>query len=271
VTQQSEIAAAKKRTMELADPGYSLRQKLALTARILAWQGQGNTLSGQISCRDHLPDGTLALWVQKYGPGIEELTPEMFIHVDEDLKPIDDDVKDFPNYATRFHVHIYRKRPDISCLVHSHPIHISALAMTGMKLDPQHMDFMAFYEDVQFLEEWPGVPFGDMEGEIISALLGKKYWSGLLANHGLIVGGKNIEEATYRAYFMERAARAQLLARSASPSLKKVKRELGNEARDWRMSEGPVLAHYRFWCRMVLRDELTRKEIFENEETNSRF
>jgi L-fuculose-phosphate aldolase len=263
-TKESEIAEAKRRTMELSDPGYNLQQKLALTARILAWQGQGNTLSGQITCRDHLPDGRLALWVQKYGLGVEELTPSDFIHVDEDLKPIDPNETAFPNYATRFHVHVYRKRPDIQCMVHSHPIHVSALAMTGQKLQPEHMDFMAFYEEVQHLEEWPGVPFGDLEGEIISSLLGEEHWSGLLANHGLIVAGKNIEEATYRAYFFERAAKAQLLAMAASPSLRPVKKELGNQARDWRMAKGPVLAHYRYWSRMVLRNAQTEKELFPN-------
>jgi len=113
------------------------------------------------------------------------------------------------------------------------------------------------------LEEWPGVPFGDLEGEIISNLLGKDHWSGLLANHGLIVAGKNIEEATYRAYFFERTAKAQLLAMGATDSLKKVKPQLGAQARDWRMAEGPVLAHYRYWSRMVLRDEKTKSEIFK--------
>merc|ERR1719499_3011508 len=99
---------------------------------------------------------------------------------------------------------------------------------------------MALYEEVQYLDEWPGVPFGDSEGDLISGLLGEKHWSGLLANHGLIVGGKTIEEACYRAYFFERTAQAQLLAMSANNGkLQPVKAELGEQARDWRMSEGP--------------------------------
>ena len=89
----------------------------------------------------------------------------------------------------QFVFEVYRKRPDIKCIVHSHPMHVSALAMTGRNLEPEHMDFMAFYEEVQYLDEWPGVPFGDLEGELISGLLGENHWSGLLANHGLIVGG----------------------------------------------------------------------------------
>jgi len=259
-SKESEIRAAKARTMEMLDPGYTQHQKLALTARILAWQGQGNTLSGQITCRDTLKNGRLGVWVPKYGLGVEELIPSDFILVDEDLKPVDPNETAFPNFATRFHMHVYRKRPDINCIVHSHPLHVSALAMTGRNLEPEHMDFMAFYEEVQLLKEWPGVPFGDLEGELISGLLGEKHWSGLLANHGLIVGGRTIEEACYRAYFFERAAEAQLMAMGATGGkLKAVKKSLGNQARDWRISEGPVQAHFRFWSRMVFRNDPTAK------------
>jgi len=261
-TKESEIFEAKKKTMQMLDPGYSLDVKMALTARILANQGQGRTLSGQITCRDVLPNGNLGIWVPKYGLGVEELIPADFILVDEDLKPVDPNEKGFPNFATRFHVHVYRKRPDIKCIVHSHPMHVSALAMTGRNLEPEHMDFMAFYEEVQYLEEWPGVPFGDLEGELISGLLGENHWSGLLANHGLIVAGKNIEEACYRAYFFERAAETQLMAMAATGGkLKHVKKHLGDQARDWRMSEGPVQAHFRFWSRMVLRDPQTKLDL----------
>ena len=118
------------------------------------------------------------------------------------------------------------------------------------------MDVMAFYEDVQFLPSWPGIPFGDEEGEIIAELLGDNYYSALLANHGLIVGGKTIEEATYRAYFFEMAAEIQLDAMAAVggdiSKLSLVDRDLGIKARDWRISEGPVNAHFNAWAQIAI-------------------
>jgi ribulose-5-phosphate 4-epimerase/fuculose-1-phosphate aldolase len=80
----------------------------------------------------------------------------------------------------------------------------------GVPLHIQHMDFMGLWNDMAFLPKWPGLPFGDEEGKIISEVLGAKKWGALLAHHGLLVGGRSVEEATYRAYFFEKAAAAQL-------------------------------------------------------------
>lgn len=117
---------------------------------------------------------------------------------------------------------------------------------------------MALYGDVQFLPRWPGIPFGDEEGEIISGVLGD-HWSALLAHHGLIVGGKTIEQATYRAYFFEYAARLQMLEMSALgsrdlSSLPVVERELADAAREWRASDGATKAHFNAWARRAIRN-----------------
>ena len=71
-----------------------------------------------------------------------------------------------------------------------------------------------FYNDCAFLEHWPGTPIGDEEGELISNALGDKR-AILLAHHGQLSTGKNIEEATILAYNFEHAARLQLLAMAA--------------------------------------------------------
>ena len=119
-----------------------------------------------------------------------------------------------------------------------------------------HMDVMAFYEDVQFLPNWPGIPFGDEEGDIISGILSDKYYSALLANHGLIVGGTSIEEAVYRAWYFERAASLHLDALAAvGGDLNKISQvdpNLGTKARDWRISQGPVNAHFNAWAKLAI-------------------
>ena len=56
-----------------------------------------------------------------------------------------------------------------------------------------------------FFGSRPGVPFGDEEGELISGVLAPDHKAALLAHHGLITCGGSIEEATYRAWFFERA------------------------------------------------------------------
>jgi L-fuculose-phosphate aldolase len=77
-----------------------------------------------------------------------------------------------------------------------------------------HMDMCMFQDQCAHLPDWPGLPIGDEEGMIISEALGDKKTI-LLANHGLISAGETIEEATYLAVFVERAAALQLTASAA--------------------------------------------------------
>ena len=96
------------------------------------------------------------------------------------------------NPANRFHLWIYRVRPDVNSIVHTHPPNVSALSMLGVPLKPSHMDTAMFYNDCAFLEHWPGPPIGDEEGELISnALDGKR--SILLAQHGQPSTGKTLK------------------------------------------------------------------------------
>ncbi|RYH13133.1 aldolase [archaeon] len=214
VNQADAIKVAGLNANKLVHPNYTLKQKLALSARILADHGQGQTLSGQISCRDVSADGDVAMWTGVYGKSFDEYTAKDFIKIDSKLQVVEG--SGAPNLATRFHLHVYRGRPDIQCIVHTHPIHTSALAQLGVPLHISHMDHMALYDDIQFLPEWPGVPFGDEEGAIITSVLAPNHYGALLAHHGLIVGGRTLEEATYRAFFFERAAQVQLLTMAAN-------------------------------------------------------
>jgi len=254
------VKAAESETLSLLnrssnESAWSLVEKLSISGRILAKQGHGETLSGQITCRNG--DGTM--WVNRYGVPIDVVTASDFLRVDGDLNVVEGE--GFPNRATRFHHHVYAKRPDIQCLVHSHPPSASALSMIGEELLVSHMDVMAFYDDVQYLANWPGIPFGDEEGDIISGVLSPSYWAALLAHHGLIVAGTSIEEAVYRAYFFEKAARMQLDAMAAVGGdvhrIKQTDPALSAKARDWRISEGPVKAHWNGWAQIVVQEQGT--------------
>jgi L-fuculose-phosphate aldolase len=131
----------------------------------------------------------------------------------------------------RFHTWIYSARPDVRCIIHTHPLHASALSMLERPLEIAHMDTCVLYGDVAFLETWPGVPVGNSEGEIISAALGNKR-AILLAHHGLLVAAGSIEEACIVAIQFERAGKRQLLAQAAGP-IQPIDPASGREAHDW--------------------------------------
>ena len=215
-------------------------EALATACRILAREGHESGLAGQVTARGEDP-GTW--WTLQFGYGFDEATPERMVLVDEDLRPLKGGR---PNPGVRFHVWIYRKRPDVKAIIHTHPPHASALAATGAPLKIAHMDSSMLYGTAH-LPEWPGVPVADDEGRIISGALGDAKTI-LLANHGLLAAGGSVEEATYLAVFMERASRMQLLA-AAAGGVKEVKPELAREARDFLLQRSIVRGTFAYWAR----------------------
>jgi L-fuculose-phosphate aldolase len=216
------------------------REALAAACRILAREGHESGLAGQVTARGERP-GTW--WTLEFGYGFDEATPERMVLVDEDLRPLEGGR---PNPGTRFHVWIYRKRPDLQAIIHTHAPHASALAATGRPLKTIHMD-SAMLHGTAHLPEWPGVPVADDEGRIISAALGQAK-SILLANHGLLTAGASVEEATYLAVFFERAARMQLRAMAAG-GFTEVDARLAEEACRFLLQPSIVGATFRYWAR----------------------
>jgi L-fuculose-phosphate aldolase len=225
---------------DLKVPALPAPETLAAACRILAREGHESGLAGQVTARGEEP-GTW--WTLQFGYGFDEATAERMVLVDEDLKPLRGGRA---NPGVRFHVWIYRQRPEVCAIVHTHPPHASALAATGAPLKIAHMD-ASMLHGTAHLPEWPGVPVADDEGRIISGALGEAKTI-LLANHGLLAAGSSIEEATYLAVFMERACRMQLLA-AAAGGVREVKPELALEAKAFLLQPAIVRGTFAYWAR----------------------
>lgn len=228
------------------DSRLTTRQKLALTCRIAYDGGHDSGLAGQISARGPRP-GTY--YTQRLGLGFDEITEDNLLLVDEDLRVLAGE--GMPNPANRFHSWIYRAREDVNCIIHTHPLHVAALSMLEVPLQISQMDTTPLYDDCAFLKDWPGVPVGNEEGEIISTALGDKR-AILLAHHGQLVTGATVEEACNLAVLIERAARLQLLAMSAG-TIKPLPPTLAQEAHDWTSSERRSQANFAYYARKTLR------------------
>jgi L-fuculose-phosphate aldolase len=229
------------------DSALTARQKLALTCRALFDAGHDSGLAGQITARAERP-GTY--YTQRLGLGFDEITDQNLLVVDEDLNVLDG--HGMANPANRFHSWIYRARPDVQCIVHTHPFHVAALSMLEVPLMVSQMDIAPLYDDCAFLADWPGVPVGNEEGEIISAALGDKK-AILLAHHGHVVAGASIEEACSLAMLIERAAKLQLAAMSAG-TIAALSPRLAREAHDWTLRPKRSQANFAYYARRALRN-----------------
>ncbi len=186
---------------------YGLEDSFALGCRLLAREGHSRALLGQVTARD----GRGNYITVPFGHGLDEADARSLAHFDDEIKPLGG--APMVNPGVRFHVWIYRSRPDVQAIVHTHPPAAVALAMTHEPLRVVSMDAAMLYDSVGYLDHWPGTPEGDSEGELISQALGD-HDALLLCNHGLLTVGATVQEAVYRAVFFEWAAAAQLQARA---------------------------------------------------------
>jgi len=144
------------------------KEKVALSCRILASEGHSETLAGQITVRN--ADGTFL--TTPMAQAFDEIAPSSVIRINDGMEVLEGGGT--PNPAVRFHFWVYRQRPDVQCIIHTHPPHVSTLSMTGQPLVVAHMDATPFHNDCAHLKEWPGLPIADQEGEIISAAWKKR-------------------------------------------------------------------------------------------------
>ena len=240
-------------TEQLSGLPWSPQEMTALTCRILAAEQHCFALAGQVTSRA----GGDTFWTVPWSPAFDAMTVNEVIRVDDDLNPVEGTAQ--PNPATRFHYWVYRARPDVNCIVHTHPPNVSALAMLGRPLIISHMDTTPLYDDVAFLAEWPGVPVADYEGELIAGALGDKR-AILLAHHGMLTTGRTIEEATVLALMIELAAKLQLMAEAAG-SIKPIPEHLAREAREFLLQPSIVQATYRSFAARVRRGDPSILEV----------
>lgn len=239
---------AESMSRHLLAPEWSVREKLALSCRMLADEGHDSGLAGQISARASKPN---CYYMLRFGLGLDEITASNLLLVDDDLKVLEGD--GMPNPSNRFHLWIYRAKPHVNAIMHTHPPHVSALSMIGVPLAVSHMDTTLFYNDCAWLRDWPGTPIGDEEGRIISEAIGDKR-SILLAHHGQLAACGTIDEAAVMSIFIERAARLQLLAMGAGTILP-LDPALAQEAHDYRLKPKPIAATFAYYARRVLKQD----------------
>lgn len=229
----------------LEKPDLNIRQQLTVAARMMALEGHDAGVAGQITAKAELP-GTY--WTLRLGLGFDEATPSRFLLVDEDLKTLEG--TGHPNPATRFHMWVYKARPDLNAIFHGHPPYLSALSTLQTPLIVAHMDQTPFMDDCAFLAEWPGLPIADDEGRIISEALGDKM-SIILAHHGYLTSGRTVAQASFLSVYLERAARMQMRA-AAVGEIKPVNEQLARESAKFLNSPLVVDTTFAYYTRKVI-------------------
>ena len=120
-----------------------------------------------------------------------------------------------PGASSEWALHgtLYRTRPDLHAIVHTHADACTALACLDEPLPAFHYGVLAFGgADVRCA---PYTTFGTPELAALAAAAMEGRTACLLANHGMIAAGATMEAAMEAAFDLERLCRQYLLARAA--------------------------------------------------------
>ena len=196
------------------------RDDLAAAIRLAAYfdlhEGVCNHFS--VQC-----DGPEELYlINAYGWHWTEMTPERLLLIDGDGTVIDGDGV-VEASARNIHVQSHRANPRHKAIMHVHMPYATSLSMLeGGRLQMAHQTACRFHGRIGYEEEFGGLAISEEEGKRIAREAKENAHIDVmfLANHGVVCSGPTVAQAFDDLYYLERAARQQVLAQSTGQNLK---------------------------------------------------
>lgn len=189
-----------------ASTGRALRAAIIAACRAMEARGLTQGTSGNVSVR-HGGDMLITPSATAY----DALRPEMIAAMaiaDNEAGEWQGPLK--PSSEWRFHRDILATRPEVGAVVHTHSPHATALAMTRRAIPAGHYMVAAFGGNDVRCAGYARFGTAALSGLVIEALRDRK--ACLMANHGAITLGRDLDEALSLAIELEALARQHVLA-----------------------------------------------------------
>jgi len=163
---------------------------------------------GNVSCRDM---ETGLIYITPSGMPYKDLIDDDIIVLKTDGTVVEGNRK--PSIETPMHLAIYRARPEINAVIHTHPIYSTAFSCMGEEI-PLFLDETAqVMGDVCRTAKYALPGSEELANNCVEAL-GSNARSCLLKSHGAVCLGENMEQAFCISTVLEAAAHIYSLIRS---------------------------------------------------------
>jgi ribulose-5-phosphate 4-epimerase/fuculose-1-phosphate aldolase len=233
-------------TAPAADP--ALAAQVSMANRILAARGVVDGF-GHVTVRCQGAPGYFLI-ARNRAPALVQADDVLVC----DLQGVVHDPQGRKSYLERFiHAAIYRARPDVQAIVHSHSPSVIPFGVTGQRLRPIfHMSgFLGsgstLYDQGQHFGDTDMLISDDARGQALAQALGASNLV-LMRGHGSTVVAANIEQVVYRAVYAEVNAGLQLQAMKMG----EVRYLTEGEAQiSMQSTEGQVQRAWDVWAREV--------------------
>lgn len=188
-----------------------VRVRVAQACRVLYAEGQEHFYLGHVSARE--APGSERLWVKPTGIGLGEVEPEDLVLLDLDGNRVAG--SGTPHHEMPIHTQIYRARPDVRCVVHTHPFHAAAFAAATADFRMVSQDSVLFADGFGWYDSARLIVTPE-QGRGVAEALGA-YKLAVLRNHGIVAADATIESATFLAVSFDRSLRLQAQAAALGP------------------------------------------------------
>jgi L-ribulose-5-phosphate 4-epimerase len=183
----------------------SLRREICLLNQELPRNGLVAWTSGNVSGRD--PEAGLVV-IKPSGIRYEALTPENMVVVDLQGRVVEGAHK--PSSDTLAHVYVYRHRPEINGVVHTHSSFATAWAAVGRPIPPVLTAISDEFGGPIPVGAYAKIGDDEIGREIIRSIGDSP--AILMKNHGVFTIGKTAEAAVKAAVMVEDVARTVYFA-----------------------------------------------------------
>jgi L-ribulose-5-phosphate 4-epimerase len=183
----------------------ALRSEVCRWNRELPENGLVAWTSGNVSARD---SASGLIVIKPSGVLYDDLTPEKMVVVDPGGKRVEGELN--PSVDTATHLYIYRMRPDVGGVAHTHSTFATAFAAAGK---PIPACLTAICDE--FGGPIPVGAFAPIGGEEIGAVVVRAIGESpaiLMQNHGVFAVGRDAAAAVKAAVMVEDAARTVFYA-----------------------------------------------------------
>ena len=182
-----------------------LRQQLA-DALSMMERAEVIDFNGHMSCR--LP-GSDHILINSGKSVRSNLSAADIVEIDLDGNPVGHEV--VPPMEFHLHSAIYRRRPDVNAVAHTHPVWSTLFSSAGQKVEPVTMQ-AAVMGPVQTFARTASINQRPLAEELAEALGPHRVI--MLRSHGAVTVGADIVEAFVLGIYLEETARRQYLARA---------------------------------------------------------
>lgn len=199
---------------ERADLAAALRW----AARLGFQEGVDNHFSLAVPDADGVFTGNTFL-VNPYGLFWSEVTASSLVLCDGSGTVIEGDHE---VETTAFFIHAPMHAAQVKAVLHTHMPYATALSLLdGVRLEMVQQNALLFFDRIAYDDAYNGFALDKAEGDRMVEALGDKAVL-MLGGHGVVTTGDTVAEAFADLYYLEMAARAQVLAMSTGRPLRPI-------------------------------------------------